>query len=76
MPYKDYSSLNRCQDNRDLLSRFTYAIYYYVMTYLKKGKKVNILPSGDVNLRSVPSRQSLLEDNLYHVVGVACLSFD
>jgi hypothetical protein len=33
-----------------------YAIYYYVTTHLQQGKKVCILPSGDVNLGPVPSR--------------------
>jgi hypothetical protein len=33
-PYKNCSSLNRWQANRDLLS----AIYFYVTTYRRKGK--------------------------------------
>jgi hypothetical protein len=46
-PYKDYSSLNRWQANRDLLS---------VMTHLGQGKKVSILMLGDVNSDPVASR--------------------
>jgi hypothetical protein len=53
-----------------------YAPYYSVTTHLCKSKKVSILPLGDVNLRPVPSRRGLLEDSLYHAVGVACLSYD
>jgi hypothetical protein len=53
-----------------------YAIYYSVTTHLRSGKKVSILPSGDVNPRPVPSRRVLLEDSLYHAVGVTCLSYD
>jgi hypothetical protein len=40
-----------------------YAIYYFVMTHLQKGKKVSFLPLGDVNPGLVPSRQGLLEDS-------------
>jgi hypothetical protein len=50
--YKDYSSLNMWQANRDLLS----VIYSSVMKHQRKGKKVSILLPGDVNLRPVPSR--------------------
>jgi hypothetical protein len=39
-----------------------YAIYYYIMTHLRPGKKVSILPSGDVNPGPIPSRRGLLED--------------
>jgi hypothetical protein len=60
-PYKDHSSLNRWQANRDLLS---------IMTHRWKGKKVSILPSGDVNQGPVPSRWGLLEDSPYRAVGV------
>jgi hypothetical protein len=43
-PYKDYSSLNRWQANRDLLSVFTFCnllsvIYFSVTTQLRQGKK-------------------------------------
>jgi hypothetical protein len=41
----------------------------FVMTHRRQGKKVSILPSGDVNPRPVPSRRGLLEDNAYRVVG-------
>jgi hypothetical protein len=71
-PYKDYSSLNWWQANWDLL----YALYYFVMTHLRNGKKVSILPPGDVNLGPVPSRRGLLEGNLYCAVGAACISCD
>jgi hypothetical protein len=36
-----------------------------------QGKKVCILPPGDVNPGPVPSRWGLLEDSPYHAVGVA-----
>jgi hypothetical protein len=61
-PYMDYSSLNRWQANRDLLS---------VTMHRRQGKKVCILPSGDLNPRPVPSRWGLLEDSPYHAVGAA-----
>jgi hypothetical protein len=51
-PYKDYSSLDRWQANRDLLS---------VMTHLRQGKKVNILAPGDVDSGPIASRRGLLE---------------
>jgi hypothetical protein len=51
-----------------------YAIYYSVTTYLRKDKKVSILPPSDVNLGPVPSRRGLLEDIPYRAVGVVCLS--
>jgi hypothetical protein len=60
-PYKDYSSLNRWQANRDLLS---------VMTHQRQGKMVSILPPGDVNPGPIPSRRGLLEDSPYRAVGV------
>jgi hypothetical protein len=56
-PYKDYSSLNRWQANRDLLS----AIYFFVTTQLRQGKKVSILMAGDVNSDPVASRRCLFE---------------
>jgi hypothetical protein len=33
-----------------------YAIYYFVMMHLQKGKNVSILSSGDVNHGLIPSR--------------------
>jgi hypothetical protein len=33
-----------------------HAIYYFIMTHLRKGKKVSTLTPGDVNPGSVPSR--------------------
>jgi hypothetical protein len=56
-PYKDYSSLDRWQANRDLLS----AIYFSVTSHLRQGKKVSILVSGDVNSGFVASRRDLIE---------------
>jgi hypothetical protein len=53
-----------------------YVIYYSVMTHLYTGKKVSILPPGDVNLIPVPSRRGLLENSPYHAVGATCLSCD
>jgi hypothetical protein len=60
-PYKDYSSLNRLQANRDLLSIFNFCNFLSVMTHLHQGKKVSILVSGDVNSGPVASRRGLLE---------------
>jgi hypothetical protein len=40
-----------------------------IMTLRRQGKKVSILPSGDVNPGSVPSRRGFLEDNPYREVG-------
>jgi hypothetical protein len=51
-PHKDYSSLDRWQANRDLLS----VIYFLVTTHLCQGKKVSILSPGDVNSGPVASR--------------------
>jgi hypothetical protein len=42
-----------------------------VTTYQRQGKKVSILPPGDVNSDHVPSRWGFLEDNLYRAVGAA-----
>jgi hypothetical protein len=53
-----------------------YAIYYSVTTHLRQAKKVGFLLSGDVNSELVPSRQDLLEDSPYYVVGATCLSCD
>jgi hypothetical protein len=55
--YKDYSSLDRWQANRDLLS----ANLLSVTTHLHQGKKVNILLPGDVNSGPIASRRGLLE---------------
>jgi hypothetical protein len=55
-PYKDYSSLNRWQANRDLLSVFTFCNLLSVMTHLGQGKKVSILMLCDVNSDPVDSR--------------------
>jgi hypothetical protein len=50
-----------------------YVIYYSITTHLWQGKNVSFLLPGDVNLGPVHSRWSLLEDSLYHVVGLcAC----
>jgi hypothetical protein len=54
--YKDYSSLDRWQANRDLLSVFTFCNLLYVMTHLRQGKKVSILVPGDVDSGPVASR--------------------
>jgi hypothetical protein len=51
-PDQDYSSLDRWQANRDLL----FAIYFYVTTHLRQGKKVSILVLGDVDSSPVASR--------------------
>jgi hypothetical protein len=40
-------------------------------THRWQGKKVRILPSGDVDPGPIPSRWGLLEDSPYHAVGVA-----
>jgi hypothetical protein len=60
-PYKDYSSLDRWQANRDLLSIFIFCNLLFAMTHLRQGKKVSILVSGDVNSGPVASRRDLLE---------------
>jgi hypothetical protein len=54
--YKDYSSLNRWQANRDLLS----AIYFFVTTHQCQAKEVSILSLGDVNPGPVPLRWGCL----------------
>jgi hypothetical protein len=51
-----------------------YAIYFLVTTHLWQGKKVSILPPGDVNPRPIPSRQGLLEDSPYCAIEDTCLS--
>jgi hypothetical protein len=55
-PYKDYSSLDRWQVSRDLLSVFT-----FLLTHLRQSKNVSILSPGDVNPGPVASRRCLLE---------------
>jgi hypothetical protein len=60
-PYKDYSSLNRWQANRDLFSVFTFRNLLSVTTHLCQGKKVSILVPGDVNSGPVASRRGLIE---------------
>jgi hypothetical protein len=56
-PYKDYSSLNRLQANRDLV----FVTYFSVTTHLRQSKKVSILVPGDVDSGPVASRRGLLE---------------
>jgi hypothetical protein len=46
-PYKNYSSINGWQANRDLLS---------ITTHRQQGKKVSVLLPGDMNSEPVPSR--------------------
>jgi hypothetical protein len=60
-PYKDYSSLDRLQANMDLLSIFIFCNLLSVTTHLRQGKKVSLLPPGDVNSGPVASRRGLLE---------------
>jgi hypothetical protein len=55
--YKDYSSLNRWQANRNLL----YVIYLSLMMHLRQGKKVSILVPLDVDSGPIASRRGLLE---------------
>jgi hypothetical protein len=55
-PCKVYSSLDRWQANRDLLSVFTFRNLLSVTTHLRQGKKVSILMSGDVDSGPVASR--------------------
>jgi hypothetical protein len=55
-PYKDYSSLDRWQANRDLLSVCTFHNLFSITTHLRQGKKVSILVSGDVDSSLVASR--------------------
>jgi hypothetical protein len=59
--HKAYSSLDRWQANRDLLSVFTFYNLLYVSTHLRQDKKVSILLPGDGNSRPVASGQGLLE---------------
>jgi hypothetical protein len=55
-PYKDYSSLDRWQANRDLLSVFTFRNLLSVTMHLRQGKKLSILVPGDVDSSPVASR--------------------
>jgi hypothetical protein len=54
--YTDYSSLDRWQANKDLLSVFTFCILLFVTTHLCQGKKVSILSPGDVYPGPIASR--------------------
>jgi hypothetical protein len=54
-PHKDYSSLDRWQANKDLLSVFTFCNLLSVTMHLRQGKKVSILVLGDVNSGPVAS---------------------
>jgi hypothetical protein len=60
-PYKDYSSLDWWQANRDLLSVFTFHNLLSIMTHLHQGKKVSILVPGDVDSGPAASTRGLLE---------------
>jgi hypothetical protein len=53
------------------LTRNYFLYLLSVMTHWWQGKKISILPPGDVNARPVPSRWVVLEDSPYHVVGAA-----
>jgi hypothetical protein len=55
-PYKDYSSLNRWQANRDLLFVFAFRNLLSITTHLCQGKKVSILMPGDVNSSPIASK--------------------
>jgi hypothetical protein len=59
--YKDYSSLDRWQANRDLLSVFSFCNLLFAMTHLRQGMKVSILVPVYVNSGPVASRRGLLE---------------
>jgi hypothetical protein len=59
--YKDYSSLDRWQANKDLISVCTFCNLLFKMMHLRQDKKVNILVPGDVNSDPVASRRGLLE---------------
>jgi hypothetical protein len=60
-PYKDYSSLDRWQANRDLPSVFTFCNLLFAMMHQRQGKEVSILVLGDVDSDPIASRQDLLE---------------
>jgi hypothetical protein len=55
-PYKDYSSLDRWQANRNLLSVFTFCNLLFATTHLRQGKKVSILVPDDLNSGPVATR--------------------
>jgi hypothetical protein len=55
----------------DKLTRIYFPHLLSVTTHRRHGKKVSILPPGDVNPGPVPSRRGLLEDSTYRGVGVA-----
>jgi hypothetical protein len=59
--YKDYSSLDRWQANRDLISVYTFHNLLSITMHLCQGKKVSILVPGDVNSGPIASRRGLLE---------------
>jgi hypothetical protein len=60
-PYKDYSSLDRWQANRDLLSIFSFCNLLFCNDAHTQGKKVSILVLGDMDSDLVASRRGLLE---------------
>jgi hypothetical protein len=60
-PYKDYSSLDMWQANMNLHYVFTFRNLLFVTTHLLHGKKISILPPGDVNPGPITSRRGLLE---------------
>jgi hypothetical protein len=51
------------------LTRVYFPHLLSVTTHRRQGKKVTILPPGDVNPGPVRSRWGLLEDNPYRAVG-------
>jgi hypothetical protein len=52
------------------LTRIYFPHLLSVMTHRWQGKKVSILPLGDVNPRPIPLRRGLLEDSPYRAVRV------
>jgi hypothetical protein len=60
-PYKDYSSLDRWQAHRDLLSVFNFCNLPFATMHLCHSKKVSILVPSDVNSGPIASRRGLLE---------------
>jgi hypothetical protein len=60
-PYKDYSSPDKWQANRDLLSVFTFCNLLFAVMHLRQGKKVSIIVPGDVDSGPVALRRGLLE---------------
>jgi hypothetical protein len=60
-PYRDYSSLDKWQANKDLFSVFTFCNLLFTTTHLLQGKKISILVPGDINSGPVASRWGLLE---------------